>query len=63
MGRDPLPDATVGIQGCTGTAENKEKDKLRLVTRDHEITVMESRSIEDLGHSDPNSKEFLECER
>ena len=60
MGRDPLPDATVGTQGCKSTADSKEKDKLRLVTGDNEITVMESRSIGDLGHSVPNSNEFLE---
>ena len=59
MGRDPLPDAAVGIQGSTGVSNDKSKDRLRLVTSDNEITVMESRSIDDLGYSGPNSTEFL----
>ena len=61
MGRDPLADAMVGIQGSTGVSNNKSKDRLRLVTSDNEITVMESRSIDDLGYSGPNSPEFLAC--
>ena len=61
LGRDELPDADVGLQGCTGTNDDKLKDKLRLVTKDKEITVMEARSIEELGYSGPNSKEFLSC--
>ena len=61
IGRDELPDADVGLQGCTGTNDDKMKDKLRLVTKDKEITVMESRSIEELGYSSPNSREFLDC--
>ena len=30
------------------------------MSSDNEITVMESRSIDDLGYSGPNSPEFLE---
>ena len=61
IGRDVLPDAPVGLQGCTGTNNDKMKDKLRLVTKDKEIKVMESRSIEELGYSGPNSRKFLDC--
>jgi hypothetical protein len=61
IGRDKLPDAAVGLQGCTGTNNDKMKDKLRLVTKDKEITVMEARSIKELGYSGPNTREFLEC--
>ena len=61
LGRDKLPDADVDLQGCTGTNGDKMKEKLRLVTRDKEITVMESRSIQELGYSGPNSREFLDC--
>ena len=62
-GRDPLPDARVGIQGCTGVNNNKKKDKLRLVTKDKEISVMEARSIGDLGYSGPNSYKFIESSK
>ena len=37
------------------------KDKLRIVTKVKEINVIEARSIEELGYSGPNTKEFLEC--
>ena len=60
MGRDPLPDAKVGIQGCTGINNDRKKDKLRLVTKDKEISVMEARTIQDLGYSGSNSFEFIE---
>ena len=41
LGREPLQDATVNIHGCTGTSNNKNKDKLRIVTSDKEVTVIE----------------------
>ena len=46
LGRDKMPNAPVGLQGATGTNDDKSKDKLRIVTKDKEINVMESRNIE-----------------
>ena len=40
LGREPLQDATVNIHGCTGTSNNKNKNKLRIVTSDKEVTVI-----------------------
>ena len=56
-----MPNAHVGLQGATGTNNDKSKDKLRIVTKDKEVNVLESRSIEDLGYSGPNSHQFLSC--
>merc|ERR1711888_481587 len=61
LGRDKLPDAPLGLKGAIGTNENKCKDKLRIITKDKEINVIEARSIEELGYSGPNSTQFLEC--
>ena len=61
LGRDKLPDAPLGLKGATGTNENKNKDKLRVITKDKEINVLEARSIEDLGYTGPNSIQFLNC--
>ena len=36
-------------------------NKLRIVTMDNEVTVMEARSISDLGYSGPSSYIFLSC--
>ena len=46
LGRDKLPDAPLGLKGATGTNENKCKDKLRIISKDKEIHVIEARSIE-----------------
>merc|ERR1711888_1617 len=61
LGRDKLPDAPLGLNGATGTNENKHKDKLLVITKDKEINVLEARSIEDLGYNGPNSVQFLNC--
>merc|ERR1712208_111573 len=61
LGRDKLPDASLGLKGSTGTNENKHKDKLQVITKDKEINVLEARSIEDLGYTGPNSIQFLNC--
>ena len=61
LGRDVLPDATLVLKGATGSSENKLKDKLRIITKDKEINVIEARNIEDLGYTGPNSVQFLEC--
>merc|ERR1711888_566099 len=61
LGRDKLPDAPLGLKGAIGTNENKCKDKLRIITKDKEINVIEARSIEELGYTGPNSTPFLEC--
>merc|ERR1712030_247902 len=56
-----VPDAHLGMKGATGTNESKCKDKLRIITKDKEINVIEARSIEELGYTGPNSTQFLEC--
>merc|ERR1712030_249498 len=58
LGRDKLPDAHLGLKGVTGKNENKSKDKLRIITKDKEINVIEARSIEELGYTGPNSTQF-----
>ena len=58
LGREPLQDATVNIHGCTGTSNNKNKDKLRIVTSDKEVTVIETRQVPELGYSGPGSDTF-----
>ena len=58
LGREPLQDATVNIHGCTGTSNNKNKDKLRIVTREKELTVIETRQVPELGYSGPDSDTF-----
>ena len=49
LGMDRLPDAPTGLQGVTGRGEDTSKNRMRLVTMDNEITVMEARCIDDLG--------------
>ena len=60
LGTDKLPDAARGLQGATGRTNNVSTNKLRIVTMDNEVTVMEARSISELGYSGPNSDIFLE---
>ena len=55
---DKLPDAPTGFQGATGKEEDISKNRMRLVTMDNEITVMESRCIDDLRYNGPNSDIF-----
>ena len=57
LGREPLQDATVNIHGCTGTSNNKNKDKLRIVTSDKEVTVIEYQ-VPEVGYSGPDSDTF-----
>ena len=61
LGTDKLPDAARGLQGATGRTNNVSTNKLRMVTMDNEVTVMEARSISDLGYSGPSSDIFLSC--
>ena len=49
LGMDRLPDDPTGLQEATGKGEDISKNRIRLVTMDNEITVMESRCIDDLG--------------
>merc|ERR1711888_89842 len=61
LGRDVLPNATLSLKGATESSENKLKDKLRIITKDKEINVIEARNIEDLGYTGPNLVQILEC--
>ena len=58
LGREPLQDATVNIHGCTGTSDNKNQDKLRIVTSNKQVTVIETRQVPELGYSGPDSEAF-----
>jgi hypothetical protein len=49
LGREPLPDAVTDLQGCTGKDNNRNQDKIRIVTSDKEITLVEARTVENLG--------------
>ena len=58
LGRDALEDASVDLQGCTGSSDNRKKDKLRVVCSDRQITVIEVRRIQELGFNGPNTITF-----
>ena len=49
LGRAPLKDALGKIIVIGNSQSNKEKDKLRVITCDKEITVVETRKIGELG--------------
>ena len=49
LGRAPLRDALGRVIGIGGSNFNLEKNKLRIVTSDKEITVVESRKVGHLG--------------
>ena len=63
LGRAPLRDALGRIIGIGGSNCNMEKDKLRIVTCDKEITVVESRKIGQLGVNTNNNPHFNEVAR
>ena len=58
LGREPLQVATINIHGCTGTSNNKKKDKLLIVTSDKEVTVIETRQVPELGYNGPDRDTF-----
>ena len=51
LGREVLPDAHGGLQGATGLETSRDKDKLRIVCADGQVTVCETRIVDDLGKS------------
>ena len=61
LGREPLPDAKSGLQGCTGTDENRAQDKIRIVTKDKQVTIASVRTVETLGVGAPDTAEFQEA--
>merc|ERR1711895_239901 len=61
LGRDVLPNAALSLEGGHRSSENRLKDKLRIITKDKEINVIEARYINDLGYTGPNSPQFLKC--
>ena len=63
LGRAPLRDALGRIIGIGGSNSNREKDKLKIVTCDKEITVVESRKIGQLGINAHNNPQFNEVAR
>ena len=63
LGRSPLRDASGRIIGIGGSKFNMEKDKLRLVDCDKEITVLETRKIGQLGINSNNNPRFNEVVR
>ena len=40
LGREELPDAPTGLQGCTGVDPNKDRDKIRVVSSDGQVCVI-----------------------
>ena len=63
LGRAPLRDALDRIIGIGGSNFNMEKDKLRIVTCDKEITVVESMKIGQLEVNANNIPRFNEVAR
>ena len=63
LGCAPLRDALGRIIGIGGSNFNLEKDKLRVVTSDKAITVVESRKIGHLGVNANNNLRFNEVAR
>jgi hypothetical protein len=51
----------VDLQGCAGSSIDRKTDKLRVVTSDKQITVLEARRIEELGYNGPDSHVFKSC--
>ena len=50
-----------GLQGAIGRTSNVSTNKLRIVTINNEVTVIEARSINDPGYSGPKSDIFWGC--
>ena len=46
--------------GATGASENRKRNKLKLVKKDGEVEIMETREVEDLGFSYPESTEYIQ---
>ena len=63
LGRAPLTDANGGVTGVGGVHRGKEKDKLRVVTTDKQITICESRKVGDLGVNGNVNQRFNETAR
>ena len=63
LGPAPLRDALGRVIGIGGSNFNLEKDKLRVVTSDKEITVVESRKVGHLGVNANNNLRFNETAR
>ena len=63
LGRAPLTDASGGVTGVGGVHKGKEKDKLRVVTSDKQITICESRKVSDLGVNGNVNLRFNESAR
>ena len=63
LGHAPLRDALGRVIGIGGSNFNLEKDKLRIVTSDKEITVVESRKVGQLGVNAKNNLRFNEVAR
>ena len=60
-GTDRLQDAARWLQGATGRPDNSSTNKLRIVTMDNKVTVMEARSSSDLGYNGPDSDKCWGC--
>ena len=61
LGREELPDAKSALQGCTGSSNDKLQDKLRFVDEEGEVTVVETRGVETLGKTAPDSPQYIDC--
>ena len=56
IGRDRLPNAEGSLQGCTGTTDDRRKDKLRVVTAEKKVVILELRIVDELGKGAPAVK-------
>ena len=56
LGRDKLPNAEGSLQGCTASTDYRRKDKLRVVTAEKKVVILESRLVNELGKGAPDSK-------
>ena len=58
LGREALPDARGALQGATGLETSRDKDKLRIVCADGQITVCETRIVDNLGKSSTDTASY-----
>ena len=58
-----MSDAGGSVTGIGGSSSNLDKDKLRVVTTDKEVTVFESWKVENMGVNTDNNKRFNEAAR
>ena len=46
--------------GATGASDNRKRNKLKLVKNNGDVEIMETRQVNDLGFSSPESTEYIQ---